>query len=69
MAHDILFNTDDGLFSYRAAGILIKDNMVLFQQADDDPGYAVPGDHVNFGELSENALIREFKEETRYSVF
>jgi 8-oxo-dGTP pyrophosphatase MutT (NUDIX family) len=63
MAKDILFDADSGLFGLRSAGVLIKDNRVLLQQAGNDPGYAIPGGHVSFGELGEEALIREFKEE------
>jgi ADP-ribose pyrophosphatase YjhB (NUDIX family) len=60
---DILFKTNTGVFSYRVAGVLIRNGKVLLQRPTDDPGYAIPGGHVNFGELSEQALIREFKEE------
>ena len=60
---DILLRTDQGVFSYRVAGILIREGKVLLQRPTDDPGYAFPGGHVNFGEVSEKALIREFKEE------
>ena len=68
MAKDILFDVKDGLFGLRTAGVLIKDNKVLLQQAGDDPGYAMPGGHVAFGELGEEALIREFKEETGIDI-
>jgi ADP-ribose pyrophosphatase YjhB (NUDIX family) len=60
---DIYFKTNQGIFSYRVGGILIRDGKVLLQRTTDDPGYAIPGGHVNFGEVSEKALIREFKEE------
>jgi 8-oxo-dGTP pyrophosphatase MutT (NUDIX family) len=61
---DILFKTDDYVFSYRVAGILIHDGKVLLQKTSDDTGYAFPGGHVEFGETNEESLIREFKEET-----
>jgi 8-oxo-dGTP pyrophosphatase MutT (NUDIX family) len=60
---DILFKLKDKVFSYRVAGVLIRDGKVLLQRAAPDPGYAFPGGHVNFGETSQNALVREFKEE------
>jgi 8-oxo-dGTP pyrophosphatase MutT (NUDIX family) len=60
---DLLFKTQDGIFSYRVAGVLVRDGMVLLQHGLNDPDFAFPGGHVNFGEVSEDALIREFQEE------
>lgn len=60
---EIILKTDAFVFSYRVAGILIRDNKILLQKPLDEDGYALPGGHVSFGELSENALIREFREE------
>jgi ADP-ribose pyrophosphatase YjhB (NUDIX family) len=60
---DILLTTEAGVFSYRVAGILIRDGKVLLQCPINDTAYAFPGGHVNFGETSEQAIIREFKEE------
>lgn len=60
---DILFQTDDYIFSYRVAGICVHDGKVLLQKPVDDDGYAFPGGHVAFGETNEQALKREFREE------
>ena len=60
---DILFKDADGVFSYRVAGICVKDDKVLLQTTTDDPAFAFPGGHVTFGETNEATLIREFKEE------
>ena len=46
---DLLFKTDDFVFSYRVAGILIHEGKILLQTAGDDPGYAFPGGHVAYG--------------------
>jgi 8-oxo-dGTP pyrophosphatase MutT (NUDIX family) len=60
---DILFKTDDFIFSYRVGGVLIHDGKVLMQNANGDDGYAFVGGHVSFGETTDQTLIREFKEE------
>ena len=60
---DILFKTDDYIFSYRVAGICIQNGKVLLQKATNDNGYAFPGGHVALGETNDQTLKREFKEE------
>lgn len=65
---DILFKTQNGVFSYRVAGVLIQEGKVMLQHEAGDPGYAFPGGHVSFGETSEESLVREFKEEIAADV-
>ena len=60
---DILFKTEDYVFSYRVGGLLIHNGKVLLQNAEGDDGYAFIGGHVAFGETTEQTIIREFKEE------
>ena len=60
---DIIFKTENYVFNYRVAGILIHNGKVLLQKPTNDAGYAVPGGHVEFGETNEETLICEFKEE------
>ncbi len=60
---DIIFKTDEYVFSYRVAGILIHNGKVLLQKPDNDDGYAFPGGHVALGETNAEALMREFREE------
>ena len=60
---DILFKTDNYIFSYRVGGLLIHNGKVLMQKAVDDDGYAFIGGHVAFGETTAETIVREFKEE------
>ena len=60
---DILFHKDDFVFSYRVAGVLLRDNKILLQKPTNDTVYALPGGHVEFGETNAQTLAREFKEE------
>ena len=60
---DILFKTEEYIFSYRVAGICINNGKVLLQKPTNDNAFAFPGGHVEFGETNAQTLIREFKEE------
>lgn len=63
MCNDIIFKTEEYVFSYRVAGLLLHNGKVLLQRSTDDTSYAIPGGHVAFGETNEETLVREFKEE------
>lgn len=63
LMNDILFKTEEFVFSYRVAGILINNGKVLLQRPTNDTGFAFPGGHSAFGETNAETLIREFKEE------
>lgn len=65
---DILFKTEDYIFSYRVAGILIHNGKILLQRPINDSGYSFPGGHVSFGETNEQTLIREFLEEINADI-
>ena len=65
---DILFKTERYIFSYRVAGICIRDDKVFLQKPANDSGYAFPGGHVEFGETNAETLVREFKEEISADV-
>jgi len=68
MEKDILFKTEEFVFSYRVGGILIKNNKILLQKPRNDDGYSIPGGHVSYGETSYETLIREFKEEINADI-
>ena len=65
---DILFHTDEYVFSYRVAGICVQNEKVLLQKPTNDTAFAFPGGHVAFGETNAQALIREFQEEISVDV-
>lgn len=65
---DILFKTNEYIFSYRVGGILIHNGKVLLQRALGEEGYAIIGGHVAFGEITSETLVREFKEEIRADI-
>ena len=65
---DILFDTEKGRFSYRAAGLAVKEGRLLVQRMRGDQGLAIPGGHVAFGETAAESLRREFREELELNV-
>ena len=61
---DILFKTEDAVFSYRVAGICVENGRVLLQTTTgEDRSFAFPGGHVAFNETNAETLWREFREE------
>ena len=60
---DILFDAAWGRFSYRVAGLAVREGRLLVQRAQGDPCLSVPGGHVAFGETGAQTLRREFREE------
>lgn len=63
MGKDIIFKTDDYVFSYRVAGVLVNNGKILLQRPQSSMDYAIPGGHVALGDTNEETLVREFKEE------
>ena len=68
MSKDIIFKTDEYVFSYRVAGLLLYNGKVLLQKPLNDTAYAIPGGHVSLGETNEETLVREFKEEINAEI-
>lgn len=66
--NDIIFKTEEYLFSYRVAGILVRDGKVLLQKPTNDGAYAFPGGHVVLGEINAETLIREWKKEVGMDI-
>lgn len=67
MSRDILFKTEDGVFSYRVGGILVENGKILLQR-DKWGDHAVIGGHVSFMEQAKDTLVREFMEELHVNI-
>ncbi len=66
---DIKIKTDDNnIFNYCSRAILQQDNKFLIIRVNDAEYYHLPGGHVEVGETSADALIREIKEETNIEI-
>lgn len=63
---DILFKTEEFVFSYRIQGVLVRDGKALLQRAGED--YALIGGHVAAFETTKETLVREFKEEIHADI-
>lgn len=65
---DIEIKNEFGKFKFRVSAVIIKDNCVLLEKAKKYEGYCFPGGHVELGETSLEALVRECKEELQIIV-
>lgn len=65
MARDVKIWKDDGSFKLRVCGIIKQDDKYLVSNCDNCEFYGFPGGHVILGENTDDAVIRETKEETR----
>lgn len=60
---DLKFKTETEEFHVRVAAIIKKENKFLIMKVNDKEYYHIPGGHIETGENSKQALIREIKEE------
>lgn len=65
---DIEIKTDKKKFKYRVNGIVIKDNKILTIKMKNNISYCLPGGHIELGEDSKTAVIREMLEELDTNV-
>ncbi len=68
MNEDIDIKNDKVHFKFRVSAIIIKNNMILLTKSINNEGYRFPGGHVKIGESTEEAIVREVKEEVGLSV-
>ena len=60
---DISTNIGDYIFNFRVCALIIHEGKLLCHKCSKDIYYATPGGRVMAGESTENAIVREFKEE------
>lgn len=60
---DLKIKTEKEEFHGRACGIIKQLNKFLIMRVDKTSYYHIPGGHIEIGEDSEQAIIREIKEE------
>lgn len=67
MGKDILFKTEEFVFSYRVGGVLIKNDKILLQKPKNDD-FAIIGGHVSSFETTVQTLKREYEEELHTQI-
>ena len=65
---DIKIKSDEGNFKFRVAGLLEHNGKYLAVKIQDNTFYCLPGGHVELGESTDEAIIREMGEELGYPV-
>jgi ADP-ribose pyrophosphatase YjhB (NUDIX family) len=68
MGIDIKIKDTNCNFHYCVRGILKQDNKFLIMKVNDAEYYHLSGGHVEIGETSEQAVIREMKEELGFDT-
>lgn len=65
---DLTLRTELGLFNHRVAAVIVHNNKLLAQKNVKTNEYYLPGGRINYGESSEEAVIREIAEELGVTV-
>lgn len=68
MNQDIKILNDKYKFKFRVSGILLVDDKILTVKINNNDFYCLPGGHVELMENTKDAILREFKEETKINV-
>lgn len=65
---DMTIKTNEGYFNYRVAAIITHDNKLLVMKNNDYNSYYLPGGRVRMHESSQEAIVREIKEELHIDI-
>ena len=65
---DLEIKTNTKKFKYRVNGIILKNNKILTIKMKNNISYCLPGGHVELGEDTNTAIIREMLEEVDTKV-
>jgi ADP-ribose pyrophosphatase YjhB (NUDIX family) len=64
----ITFQQDTSCFNYRAVGVLLHEDRILLQSAEDIDFWVLPGGRGELGESAQEAIVREMFEELEEDV-
>lgn len=67
MRKSVHMRTNEFDFKFRVSGFVIQDNKVLLVEMDNSGFLCLPGGYVELGETTEEACLREFREEINRS--
>ena len=65
---DISIKSEEGKFKFRVCGVLEHNNKYLLVKMNENNFYCLPGGHVELGEDTDTAVVREMQEELGYQV-
>ena len=65
---DVKIDSNEGKFKFRVCGILKVKDRYLTVKIQDNDFYCLPGGHVELGEDTDSAVLREMREELGYEV-
>ena len=65
---DVKISCEGGKFKFRVCGILKVNDKYLTVKIGENNFYCLPGGHVELGEDTDSAVLREMKEELGYDI-